>query len=148
MSTLSLHGARILFKCREFGSIVSPVKLFQPASSEEAQRCDLWEYFPLELRRHAVDSIHILEVIVFRIPFDFALPGRNRIIFHFSQTEHRVGEVVGFGMGHSISSAAQLACRHPRQLFEINRVYTSDFFFCSLISFPASLNNCPTLFQR
>ena len=30
--------------------------------------------FPLELRRHIVDSIHILEVIVFRIPFNFAHP--------------------------------------------------------------------------
>ena len=36
-------------------------------SSGTAQRCDSWEYFPLELRWHAVDSIHILEVIVFRI---------------------------------------------------------------------------------
>ena len=27
---------------------------------EKAQRCESCEYFPLELRRHAVDSIHIL----------------------------------------------------------------------------------------
>ena len=35
-------------------------------------------------RRHSVDSIHIFEVIVFRIPFNFALPGRHRIISLFS----------------------------------------------------------------
>ena len=33
----------------------------------EAQRHDSCDYFPFELRRHAVDLIHILEVIVFRI---------------------------------------------------------------------------------
>ena len=35
---------------------------------EEAQRCDTWEYFPLELRRHTIDSMHIL---VARIPNNF-----------------------------------------------------------------------------
>ena len=40
--------------------------------------------FPLELRRHTVDSIHILEVTVFRIPFNFALPGCNRDRLPFS----------------------------------------------------------------
>ena len=74
---------------------------------EEAQRCDSWEYFPLELRRHPVDSIHILEVIVFRIPFNFALPGRNRIISHFSHAEQRVAEDVGFGFGEPTSIFAQ-----------------------------------------
>ena len=74
---------------------------------EEAQRCDSWEYFQLELRRHAVDSIHFLEGIVFRIPFNFALPGRNETISHFSHTEHRVGEDKGFGVGDLISFAAQ-----------------------------------------
>ena len=67
----------------------------------------LWEHFPLELRRHPVDSIQILEVIVFRIPLIFALPGRNRIISHDSHAEHRVGEDVGLGVGDPISSAAQ-----------------------------------------
>ena len=74
---------------------------------EEAQRCESWEYFPLELRRHAVDSIHILEVIVFRIPFNVALPGRNWIISHFSHAEHSVGEDVGFGLGDPISLLTQ-----------------------------------------
>ena len=59
-----------------------------------AQSCDSLEYFPLEFRRHAVDSIHIFEVIVFRIPFNFPLQGRNRIMSHFSHTEHGVGEDV------------------------------------------------------
>ena len=39
--------------------------------------------FPLELRRHSVDSSHILEVIFLRIQFNFALPGRNGIVSHF-----------------------------------------------------------------
>ena len=63
-------------------------------SSREANRRDSCEYVLLELRRHAVDSIHILEVIVFRIPFNFAVPSRNRKISNFSHTEHRVGEDV------------------------------------------------------
>ena len=62
---------------------------------EEAQRCDSWECFPLELRWHTVDSIHILELNVFRISLDFSLPGRNWVIFLF----FRVGENVGFGVG-------------------------------------------------
>ena len=36
------------------------------------------EYFPLELRRHTIDSIHILEVIASRIPFNFA-PSRSQV---------------------------------------------------------------------
>ena len=51
--------------------------------------CDSWEHFPLELRRHSVDSIHILEVVV-----------------PFSHTEHKVGEDVGFGAGELISFTA------------------------------------------
>ena len=47
---------------------------------KEAQRCDSWEYCPLELRRPAVDSIHIFEVIVFRKPPNPTPPGCNRII--------------------------------------------------------------------
>ena len=74
------------------------------------------KYFPLELRRHSVNSIHILEVIVFRITLNFALPSRNGIISHFSHAEHRVGEDIGFGVGNSISSAVQLAFRHPWHL--------------------------------
>ena len=73
---------------------------------EDAQRCDSWEYFPLE-RRHAVDSIDILEKIVFRIQVNFALPGRNRIISHVSHTEHRVGAHVSFGFGDQISLVAE-----------------------------------------
>ena len=69
---------------------------------EEAQRCDSCEYFPFELRRHTVD-----EVIVFRIPLNFALPSRNKTISHASHTEHRVGEDVGFGVGDMMSLAAQ-----------------------------------------
>ena len=45
-------------------------------------------------------------MIVFRIPFNFALPGRNRIISHFSHTEHRVGEDMGFGVGELTSLAS------------------------------------------
>ena len=74
---------------------------------EDAPRCDSWEHLPLELRGHTVDSIHILEVIVFRIPFNFALPDRNRIISDFSNTEHRVGEDVGCGVGDLISLFTQ-----------------------------------------
>ena len=39
-------------------------------------------------------SIHVLDLIVFRIPFNFALPGRNKISSYFYHTEHRVGEDV------------------------------------------------------
>ena len=56
------------------------------------------EYFPLELRRRAVDSIHILEVIGFRIPFNFALPGH---------TDHRVGEDVDSGICDPMSLFTQ-----------------------------------------
>ena len=74
---------------------------------EEAKRYDSWEYVPLELRRHTVGSIHILEVIVFRKTFNFPFPGRNRIISHFPHAEHRVGEDVGFGVGEPTSLFTQ-----------------------------------------
>ena len=35
---------------------------------EKVQHCNSWEYFSLELRRHPVESIHTLKVIVSRIP--------------------------------------------------------------------------------
>ena len=97
---------------------------------EDAQRCDSWEYFPLE-RRHTVDSIHILEVIVFLIPLNFALPSCNRIISHFSHAERTESEKtkVLFGVGDPISLFAQQACRHPRSISETHSAYTSDFFF-------------------
>ena len=57
----------------------------------------LGEYFPLELRRHTIDSIRILEVIVFRIPLNFALPLYKSIVSHFP-TQHRVGENVGLAL--------------------------------------------------
>ena len=63
--------------------------------------------FHSKLRRHTVDSIHILEVIILRIPFNFVLPSRNRIISHFSHAEHRIGEDAGFGVGVLISLFAQ-----------------------------------------
>ena len=88
--------------------------------------------FHSELRRHSVDSTHILEVIVFRIPLNFDLPGRNRIISHFSHAEHRVGEDVGFGVGELTSKPLHTVI-----------LSTSTW----LISFPVSRKNCPTLFQ-
>ena len=87
------------------------------------------DYFPLELCRHAVDSIHILDVIVSENNLILPPPSRNKIISHFPKqsTQYRGGEDVGFGVGDSISCAAQEACRHPRKFFEINSVHTSDF---------------------
>ena len=63
--------------------------------------------FPLELRRHTVDSIHILKVIVFRTPFNFCSSRLQQDLPSFSHIEHRVGEDVGFVVGDLISSAAQ-----------------------------------------
>ena len=60
---------------------------------------------PPEIVRNNFRPNSILEVIVFRIPFHFALPGCERIISHFPHTEHR--EDVGFCVGDSISSAAR-----------------------------------------
>ena len=68
----------------------------------------LW-YFPIELRRHSVDSIHILRSDC------------------FPNTINRVGEDVGFGVGDLISLVTQQACRHPRGIFETKSAYTKDF---------------------
>ena len=38
---------------------------------EDAHRGESMEYFPLELRLHAIDAIQFLEVVVLRIPFSF-----------------------------------------------------------------------------
>ena len=55
--------------------------------------------FSTRLSRHPIWSIHILEVIVLRVPLIFPLPRCNWIISYFSHAEHRVGENVGFGVG-------------------------------------------------
>ena len=38
---------------------------------EEAQRCESLEYFPLELRRLAIDAIQIFQMTIRQIPFKF-----------------------------------------------------------------------------
>ena len=64
-----------------------------------------WEDFPLELYWISVGSIQIFEIASFQkpfdpvfIPFDFVLPGFDWSATHGSQTEHRIGEDVGFGI--------------------------------------------------
>ena len=89
----------------------------------------------------SVCDFHILEVIVFRIPFNFALPGRNRIISHFSHTQNTESEK---------RWALALVIRYARlhkKLVDIHAVNLTVFepviSVCSLIRFPVSLNNCP-----
>ena len=61
-------------------------------SLRECQKKWLLEYFPLELRLHAVDAIQFLEVIVLRIPFNFILQaafGSFRISPHKALSRRR-----------------------------------------------------------
>ena len=90
---------------------------------------------------------HSNSVGIFRKPSNFALPGRNRIVSHFSHTEHRVGEDVDFGVGELISLPAPQACRRPLTVFENNCAYDSDFFLFT-DQFLIFINNCPTRTQK
>ena len=51
---------------------------------EDAQRRESCEYFPLELRLHAIDAIQFLKVVVVRIPLDLPPPAP---IFPSGRTE-------------------------------------------------------------
>ena len=59
---------------------------------EDAQRRESWEYFPLELRLHALDAIQFLEVVVLRIPCIF-LPKLRLGQRASSFTDHRMQTV-------------------------------------------------------
>ena len=81
----------------------------------------------LELRRHSVDSIHIIEVIVI---------WSNRIISHFLHAEHRVGEDVGIGSSEPISLFTLSLSTSTWLLWHQKCLHTSDFIlitdqFCS-----------------
>ena len=66
-----------------------------------------WENLPLEFHRLSINSIQLAEIIVVRMPLNLLLPRFNRIVSHFSQTEHRVGEDIDVGSGILISSTVQ-----------------------------------------
>ena len=94
---------------------------------EDSHCGESWENLPREFHRLSINSIQFAETIVVRTPLNLLLPGFHRILPHFSQTEHRVGEDVDFGSGILISSAVQQACRYPPQILEIDHSYASSF---------------------
>ena len=50
------------------------------------------EVNPLEFHKLFINSIQFFEIIVVRIPLNWALAGFKRIVSHLSQTEYRVRE--------------------------------------------------------
>ena len=81
---------------------------------EDAQRRESFEYFPLELRLHPIDAIHILEVTVLRIPFNFTHPSCVWVTSHLAHTKYWVGEDIDFGSRDLMSSFVQQAYRSLR----------------------------------
>ena len=70
-----------------------------------------------------IDAIQIFQMIILKISFYCLLPSFVRILFYnplSSQTEHRVGEDVGFDIRDLIDFVTQQACRAPCALFVIN----------------------------
>ena len=65
--------------------------------------------------------------IVVRIPLNLPLPGFNKMVSHFSQAEHRVGEDI---------ETVQWACRYPPYILDINQAFqrvfclVTDQLFC------------------
>ena len=55
---------------------------------EDVQRRQSWEYFPLELRLHAIDAIQFPEVVVLRIPFNFTHPTCVWVTSHLAHTKY------------------------------------------------------------
>ena len=74
---------------------------------EDCHYRESWADLPLEFQMLSINSIQFAEIIVFLIPLDLLLPGFNRIVAHFSQTNHRVGEDIDYGTGILISSTVQ-----------------------------------------
>ena len=90
---------------------------------EDAQRRESWEYFPFELRLHAVDAIQFLRMIVLRIPFDFILPSCAWIISHLS-------------LSHKALSRRRCKLKHwsSDKLFR-NCFQTNDLWCCGTTDF-------------
>ena len=63
---------------------------------EDAQCSEFWEICPLELHRLSINSIQIFEIASLQMPIKFVLPSFDWLVSHASQTEHRVGEDIGF----------------------------------------------------
>ena len=85
---------------------------------EDARCRESLEYLPLELHQLSNNSIQFAEMIVVRIPLDFAHPEFNKIISHLSQTEDRIGED---------GSTVQQACRQPPQILELHQADANGF---------------------
>ena len=74
---------------------------------EDSHCSESWRNLPLEFHKLSINSIQLANISVVRIPLNLLPPGFNRIISHFSQTEHRVGEDIDVGNGKLISSTVQ-----------------------------------------
>ena len=61
------------------------------------------------------------------MPFHFVLPGFDWLVTDTSQTEHRVGEDIGFGIGNLNRFVTEQSRRSPRSFFIINRGQTTAF---------------------
>ena len=97
LHTVSLYiDMKMIVPLNYSGSHCNSVIFFE--SLQESQCCDSWEYFPLEFHRLSIDSVQIFEIAIFQIPFNLVLTGFDWLVTHVRQTEHRVGENVGFGI--------------------------------------------------
>ena len=101
---------------------------------ENSQRSESWENCPLELHRLAVDLIQIFEIACFQKPFGPVFPGFDWLVTEASQTEHRVGKDMGFGIRNMNSSITQQRCFSPYGLLPINRGQSGNF--CLIVDQP------------
>ena len=118
-----------------------------PSSVESDWGFPLWWILgksSLEFHLLSINSIQFFGIASFQKPLSLPLPGFNRIVSHFPQTKHRVGEDIDFGNGLLISSTVQQACRYKPQILEITWAYVSGFRLTTdqLFRFSEKLSHC------
>ena len=88
---------------------------------EDSHCSESLENLPREFHRLSINSVQFAEVIVVWRPLNLLLPGFNRIVSLFPQTEY------GFGSGILINSTAHWPCRYPPLTLEIDQAHASGF---------------------